>query len=266
MADNHLSKLLPQAGALSKTAWDLPQNMTEADWKQAGSALSRVEGALMWWIGDWWTFGEHKYGKRKALVESDEWEGPSYQTCFNASNVCKKFESNRRRLSVPFGHHAEVASLPAEEADKILDWCEATQEEHGRLPTRKATRDRVKQVKAMLPQDFATPPGDADDLTQEEQRELAAIQENIETTISKIADLEDKAAKTQGGILGVPENDPLVTAIRTHNAILNRLNTAVELIGRQTHDLPALPESLREPYQAVWQRLSAHFQSIGAMQ
>lgn len=156
MTDNPLSRLLPQAGALSKTAWDLPQNMTETDWKQAGAALSRVEGALMWWIGDWWAFGEHKYGERKALVESDEWEGPVFDTCQRAGQICRTFEPRRRRLVVPFGHHREVASLPADEADKILDWCEATQEEHGRLPTRKATRDRVKQVKAWLAQGWTT--------------------------------------------------------------------------------------------------------------
>jgi hypothetical protein len=31
---------------------------------------------------------------------------------------------SRRRDTLSFKHHAEVVSLPAEEADRLLDWCE----------------------------------------------------------------------------------------------------------------------------------------------
>src|SRR5579872_4508832 len=58
-------------------------------------------------------------GERKAIVEADDWDGPAYQTCFNASNVSKKFKLNRRRLNLSFGHHAEVAALPPAEADAV---------------------------------------------------------------------------------------------------------------------------------------------------
>jgi hypothetical protein len=68
--------------------------------------------------------GCHKCHARKDLVEAEDWEGPKYQTCFNASNVCKRFEINRRRLTLSFAHHAEVAALPPAEADALLDWCE----------------------------------------------------------------------------------------------------------------------------------------------
>ena len=52
-----------------------------------------------------------------ALIEAEDWEGPEYQTCVNASNVSRKFplESNRRRLDLTFKHHAEVAALSAAE-------------------------------------------------------------------------------------------------------------------------------------------------------
>lgn len=153
---NDLMNLLPKAGQLTKTGWTLPATMTEEDWKHAGAMLAKVEGAMNWWLGDWWAFGEHGYGDRKALVESDDWEGPAYQTCVNASNVCEKFESNRRRLDVSFSIHAECASLPSDEADKVLDWCEAVLHQNGRLPTIKATRERVKQVKAWLAQGWTS--------------------------------------------------------------------------------------------------------------
>ena len=155
---NDLTNLLPKAGQLTKTGWTLPESMTEADWKEAGAMLAKVEGALNWWLGDWWAFGEHGYGDRKALVESDEWEGPAYQTCKNVALVCDAFEKSRRRDLVTFSIHAECASLPAEEADKVLDWCEEVLRTTNppRLPTIKATRERVKQIKAWLAQGWTT--------------------------------------------------------------------------------------------------------------
>src|SRR3954453_14466533 len=48
-------------GVLSRTGWQLPEEMTEEEWEDAGRQLGRVETALLWWIGDWWAFGEHRY-------------------------------------------------------------------------------------------------------------------------------------------------------------------------------------------------------------
>lgn len=146
MTDKSLSALLPQQGQLSKTSWQLPEAMTEQDWKQAGFALSKIEGAMAWWIGDWWAFGEHKYGDRKAMVESDEWEGLSYQRCADIAVVCKKFETSFRNEVLSFTHHLACSSLPIEEALKVLDWAEK-----GGASV-KATREKVKQVKAWLAQ------------------------------------------------------------------------------------------------------------------
>jgi hypothetical protein len=152
LAQGSLIAILPQQGNLTKTAWELPATMTEGDWKSAGHALSQVEGAMNWWLGDWWRFGEHKYGDRKALVESDEWSGPAYQTCKNAALVSVAFEKSRRRDVVPFSHHAEVSSIADAEADQILDWCEDVFNKTGRVPTRVVLREKVKQVKAWLAQ------------------------------------------------------------------------------------------------------------------
>jgi hypothetical protein len=145
-------ELLPSQGSLSKTEWQLPAAMTEEEWKNAGQALTQIDGSLNWWLGDWWRFGEHNYGDRKALVESDDWSGPAFDTCTGAAYVCGKFETCRRRQVVPFGHHKEVASLPEAEADQILDWCEDEFNKNGRVPTRVALREKVKQVKSWLAQ------------------------------------------------------------------------------------------------------------------
>jgi hypothetical protein len=152
MTKTSIAELLPQAGQLTRTGWALPEKMTEAEWLHAGAMLSKVEGAMNWWLGDWWAFGEHGYGDRKALVESEEWEGPSYQGCKDSAYVCATFEKSRRRDLVSFNHHRECASLPTSEADQVLDWCEKILSETNRLPTIKATRDYVKQIKMWLAQ------------------------------------------------------------------------------------------------------------------
>ena len=107
------------------TSLTLPEGMTEKEWLAAGEALCRVEGGVQWWIGDWWVYGEHHYGDRKALVESPDWKGPSFQACANAASVARAFETSRRREVLTFSHHVEVASLPPEQADALLDEVEA---------------------------------------------------------------------------------------------------------------------------------------------
>ena len=118
--------LLPSGAVLSELDLRLPEQTTLEQWQSIGRQLGRLQRASSWWVGDWWTFGEHKWGERKATVESEDWNGPAYQSCVNAGNVCKKFESNRRRLHLAFGHHAEVASIKDEALrESLLDWCEA---------------------------------------------------------------------------------------------------------------------------------------------
>lgn len=174
---NQIAEILPTSGELTKTGWNLPATLTEEEWKSAGASIAKVEGAMMWWLGDWWAFGNHAYGDRKALVESDEWDGPSYQTCAMAAKVCTRFEYGRRLPSVSYSIHQETAFLPPEEADKILNACEDHLNKTGKLPTIKQTREKVKSVKAWLAQGWTT--------SQLERKEL------VEQGIAVVASMRD---------------------------------------------------------------------------
>lgn len=112
---------LPFSETLTPTSFDLPNSLTADQWLEAGRALGRVHSLTMWWLGHWWAYGEHRYGDRRALVEADDWEGPRFQTCANAALVCRAFETSRRREVVSFTAHSEVAVLPPEWQDKVLD-------------------------------------------------------------------------------------------------------------------------------------------------
>jgi hypothetical protein len=90
-------------------------------------------------------------GVTRQGVDAEDWEGPGFQACVDAANVSRKFplESKRRRLLLSFNHHAEVASLPPDEADALLDWCEETpkprltRELRGEVHRRRAKRRDV---------------------------------------------------------------------------------------------------------------------------
>jgi hypothetical protein len=115
---------LPFREALTPTSYSLPDDLTPESWLEVGRALGRVRGSVMWWVGDWWAYGKHRYGEREAAVEAEEWEGPRFQTCMNAALVCRAFETSRRREVVSFTAHGEVTVLPVEWQDKILDEAE----------------------------------------------------------------------------------------------------------------------------------------------
>ena len=82
---------------------DLPYEL----WVEQGKELNRIGGAIMWWLGDWWAFGEKKYGERAAAVEGMEW---SFQTCRIAGWVSRNIETFRRLNVLTWQHHMEVAA------------------------------------------------------------------------------------------------------------------------------------------------------------
>jgi N6-adenosine-specific RNA methylase IME4 len=71
-----------------------------------------VEGSVQWWIGDWWAYGEHRYGERKAATEPGGiLEDLNFGTAANYGSVARAFETSRRREVLSFTHHAEVTGL-----------------------------------------------------------------------------------------------------------------------------------------------------------
>lgn len=140
------------------------------------------------WLGDWWAFGNHAYGDRKELVESDEWDGPAYQTCAMASKVCRAFEIGRRLPNVSSSLHQESAFLPIEEADKILFWCDETLSQTGRLPTIKATRQKVKDIKAWLAQGWTTSQLERREAVEQGITVVASMRDNVDSALLAWAD------------------------------------------------------------------------------
>ncbi len=140
-----LAQRMGLRGQFTDCGWEPPSNMSLEEWRDAGMVLSQFERVAQWWIGDWWAFGEYRYGDRKAIVTASDWTGPSYQTCANAASVCRAFPTYRRREVLSFKHHAEVAALAPKTADALLDQAVHVAREQGKPPPSRELRQAAKR-------------------------------------------------------------------------------------------------------------------------
>jgi len=92
-----------------------PHRLPFEAWLGVGAQLAAVASASAWCLGDWLAYGQAAYGGR--YREAVARTGLDYQTLRNYAWVAGRFELSRRRDTLSFGHHAEVAALPAPEQD-----------------------------------------------------------------------------------------------------------------------------------------------------
>jgi hypothetical protein len=97
----------------------IPLGMTYGAWKRVGTHIALVADSSSWWLGDWIVYGQGQYGKR--YLEAIEATQLDYQTLRNYAWVARKFEPPRRRPSLSFQHHLEVAGLPEDDQETWLD-------------------------------------------------------------------------------------------------------------------------------------------------
>jgi hypothetical protein len=78
--------------------------------------MSRVSN---WWVGDWLQYGSARWGEK--YVEAARITGYDVKTLRNIAYVARHFDLSRRRDTLTWSHHAEVAMLDPNEQDKWLD-------------------------------------------------------------------------------------------------------------------------------------------------
>lgn len=99
------------------TGLTIPQGTSFEDWSDFGNWLQSAERSLMWWIGDWWAFGEHEYGDRaKAAIASDY----TLQACMDAGWVSRQYETSDRSEVLSWTHHRTAASLQRAVRQELL--------------------------------------------------------------------------------------------------------------------------------------------------
>ena len=119
------------------------QPLDESEWVELGRALRSVEGALQWYVGDWVRNGRDDASWNHGLRKRVEEIGFVYKTARNCQVVAKAYDLSRRRDKLGWGHHAELAALPEDEQERLLDACEAEGWGVGRL---RGERHRDKPI------------------------------------------------------------------------------------------------------------------------
>lgn len=111
-------------------------------WERAGEQISRIVSSSAWCLGDWIVVGQSRFTDRyKQVIDA---VGLDYQTVRNYAWVARRFELSRRRDTLSFQHHAEVASMPPAEQDYWLDRAEEGSWSRNRL------RQEVKSARGLL--------------------------------------------------------------------------------------------------------------------
>jgi hypothetical protein len=125
--DNETQLIVLNGVKATRTGLVFSDGINEVEWEEIGRNLGDVETAYQWMVGDWWIFGEQKYGARRHIVESPTWTGPAYGTCINCGTVCRAFKRPFRHGLLTFAHHQQIVPVRVSKpklADEILDWCE----------------------------------------------------------------------------------------------------------------------------------------------
>jgi hypothetical protein len=100
---------------LPRRGLQISRQLSFERWLSVGRQLSDVYTSSVWCLGDWLAYGEAAYsGRYRSAIEQTSLD---YQTLRNYAWVAKRFSLSRRRDSLSFGHHAEVAALAEAEQD-----------------------------------------------------------------------------------------------------------------------------------------------------
>jgi hypothetical protein len=146
-----------------RTSLELPENLPLDTWRRIGDQILSIVDSSAWWIGDWLVFGQRQYRDRyrHAMKETSL----DYQTLRNYAWVARKFAPSRRRDTLTFQHHMEVAALSEEEQDHWLDFA---------YRLRWSRNELRKQIKA------STMPDETPELYQEVQLRLKIDAKRLE--------------------------------------------------------------------------------------
>jgi hypothetical protein len=109
-------------GRLLKVGLELRPGLPISVWQSIGRKLEAIKGSFQWWIGDWANYGVSAYGEKyTGALKETNYEKQSLE---NMAWVAKHLETSRRRESLSWSHHAEVAALDPEQQTQWLKLAE----------------------------------------------------------------------------------------------------------------------------------------------
>ena len=128
-----------------RTGLELPGRLSFDAWQDVGRHLAAIIDTSAWWLADWLVFGQEHYpGRYDDAIRKTSLD---YQTLRNYAWVARRISLPRRRDTLSFAHHAEVAALPFPEQDYWLRQAERYQWSRNilRRELRASLKDRKQQ-------------------------------------------------------------------------------------------------------------------------
>jgi hypothetical protein len=126
--------------SVTPTSWSPRRALDLVEWSEQGRRFGLMGRGTGWWIGDWVNYGNAVYGEKYSRAA--RLTGYDVQTLMNMAWIASCFTISRRRETLSWSHHAEVASLPAPDRERWLD-----RAEQDRLSVR-SLRDEVARTRA----------------------------------------------------------------------------------------------------------------------
>lgn len=107
--------------AITGSSLSLPEGLSYDQWLSVGRKLMLADKAVQWAIGDWWVYGDHRYGERAAAAIDPDTGENRLQRYMDYGFVARAIETSRRREVLSWSAHREVAALEPKIQDAILD-------------------------------------------------------------------------------------------------------------------------------------------------
>ncbi len=101
--------------------WQPRNGLSYDDWYEVGRGLSRVGGAVNWWIGDWINYGEKRWGQTYAQALELFGEQYEYKTLADMASIARRVKFPIRIGNLSWAHHKEVAKLDEDAQVALLD-------------------------------------------------------------------------------------------------------------------------------------------------
>ena len=110
---------LPHGAKLYTTGLEIPENLTAKAWAEIGLKLTKVEDSMQWALGDWWAYGDFKYGERKALTTDLGFY--CFGSLMNMATVARRVPTSLRNEVLSWSHHCTVCLCSPADQKMWLD-------------------------------------------------------------------------------------------------------------------------------------------------
>ncbi len=91
----------------------LPNDLAFHEWELIGKDLQVAHRAILFWLGDWLAYGEHKYGEM--YTQAIEVSTYSLETLKKCKAIAERIPRGNRIPELGWSHHMAVAYLPPTE-------------------------------------------------------------------------------------------------------------------------------------------------------